>query len=422
MSRNRNKSKNKPAKPNPLAEIKPDYAEFYRRTFPSQRHLVESVLEIGFNMESLQALSKLFPNALIHTLDMFEGKSVTKQDVENAGFFVYAMDEKVGGAKGLSLASISSKFDIIIDRSVVYGASELMVFNQLYTNNVRDHGLYYIERLNDGPLNDQQGQENLLIATVKALFDADRTFSNKYLNQESIDNLINITEWCDTDPTEKIAVFKKRKTEQKREKRPEFQQAPVNATAPAAVFPNLAPAQKQATLQKPNPSVKNEYPEPEIEAELVLPKILTAQLFEKTPTVIQNPTKYGQVKKNIFASFFGKVHEAPALYEMYGLNSDYFFADIAQGSDRYNLEMARSIFTFCNNDRRILDALLNETIPVILATNYINVEFWANSQYPCMIICHPNEIQLELGKVYRNSDLKAQYIINGRKLLKKFAV
>ena len=436
MTKQKNKSKNKPAqsakianqvnstkqvtqakpvKDNQLAQIKPDYAEFYRRTLPSQKHHVYAVLEIGFNMDSLKSMAALFPNALIHTLDMFAGKEVTKEDVENAGFFVYAMDEKVDGQKGLSLAAISTKFDIIIDRGVVYNASELMVFNQLYTNNMNENGCYYIEAL------DTPGKDNLCMSAAKAIFDADRSFSNKCLTKEVVSNLIDITEWCDMDPTEKIAVFKRRKDVEKHEKN---KNTPSNDMTSGSFqaksqIPVVAFQKKSTKSGESFNPITSEDLKSEIEAPLILPKTLTIQFFDKAPTVVQNPVKFGHIKKDIFASFFGKQSEAPAIYEMYGSNGDFFFADIARGSDRYYLEMARSFFTICHSDIRILDALLNDTIPVIINPGFVNIEFWDNNLYPCLIICRHSDIQFSTGNVYRNPALMNKYVVNGRKLLKK---
>jgi hypothetical protein len=375
---------------------KAEYIDFYQRTFPVS-HMVFSVLEIGFNLESLNALQNIFPNALINTLDMIDKLPMSKTDIEEKGFFVYAMGKKPDGKDGLSLMSISSKFDIIIDTGNVYPSiARQMVFNHLYLNNLNPHGLYYLESIDKISKNDKDPVDQCL-AFVKALFDFDRSFCNKNISKESISKLIDITEWCDMSKDDKIAGFRKQKEAEVKSKKP--------------TLPSTTKFASNALQNKQSADNRND-------KESDIPDI-NIQFFSKEPLAIERREVFGPVHKDILASFFGSAMESPEIYEMYGSNSDFYIADIDPSSDKFRLEIARSMFTLCVNDARIFDALLNKTIPVIITDHIIADKNSSIDAFPWKIVCTPSNASLIIGNVYRNSDGMSQYINNGQKILKK---
>ncbi|MDD4970794.1 MAG: hypothetical protein PHT07_15310 [Paludibacter sp.] len=405
--KNKKSNKRKPhhaSKVQVLANVKGNYSEFYKRTLPKRRHLVFAILEIGFNMESLKILEKLFPKALIHTLDFFDHKKdtfkISKKEIENQGFFVYDMETD---HKAKSLNTISSQFDIIIDHGTVFPTSRQMVFNLLYNKNTNPNGLYYLEDLKQEELPGSKPEDQCGYL-AKAVFNADRKFSNKYLNSEAVTKLIEDTEWCDLDPNEEIACFKKIKPIEKKVKVPASKAKPTDKQE----------TKNDAGQSQGQDQDQDQEQQKEQQKELAMPDKLKFKFFEEKESVVEKRESFGPLKKDIFVSFFGKVPEAPMLFELYSGNSDFFFADLVPESERYRMEMARSIFSLCVNDIRIFDALISGTIPVIPSSQIIN-SLYSN----CMIICSPEKIGLQIDLVYRDSEAMERLKRNGKLLLQK---
>jgi hypothetical protein len=77
------------------------------------------------------------------------------------------------------------------------------------------------------------------------------------------------------------------------------------------------------------------------------------------------------------------------------------------------------MFTLCVNDSRIFDALLNETIPVIITSDPKFDDDATVDAFPWNIICTPSKAQLLIGNLYRNAELMGKYVKNGQKILNK---
>jgi hypothetical protein len=385
--------KKKLSKIESFAKAKSEYIDFYQRTLLEPRCVI-NILEIGFNLESIKALQEVFPDALVHTLDFFGDNvsSIRAEEIESMGFFVYNIMGKNGHPRRFS--EISSQFDIIIDRGA-HPITRQFMFAHLFNENITPHGLYYMEDLDsigaltiDAITNKTEKYPNNESCKdiAKAVFDSDRTFSNKAINVDSINKIIDETEWCDMDRLEKIAVFKKLKH-----------------------VDNIRI--KKQTKKEPDTGVIDPV------KELSMPDTLEVQLIGNEPTILKKREKYGPVRKDILVSFFGKVTDAPEIYEVFGNNSDFYFNDLDSESELYRLEMARSIFTLCINDLRVFDALFNGTIPVIITNDISNTTDITPGTWK--IVSTAADAMSKIDRLYTNSELMAEYIKNGQKMIKK---
>jgi len=382
-----------------FAKAKAEYIDFYQRTLPEPRY-VNNILEIGFNLASLKALSEIYPNSLVHSLDFFGPSiSMTPEEIESLGFFVYNMNGKSG--KPRSFNEISSKFDIIIDTGT-HPLLRQMIFSHLFNDNLIPNGMFYMEDLNSEKglsINAKTGNTESPSITgedckslARAIFDADRLFSNKFLSVSTINKIIDLSQWSDMSKQEDIAGFKKIKVQEKK----------INQD------PGVLP-QKPVQIKKALPPA------------FVLPETLNIKFFGENVVTMPVPEKYGPLKKDILISFFGRIHELPEVFGIYNSNPDFYFADLDWKSERYRLEMSRSLFSLCTNDRAILCALIHDTIPIIISNDDIHPDFYDHLNYPAMLICHADELQSRIGLIYTNFAQVNTMVANGKLLLRKIA-
>lgn len=118
------------------------YMDHYAKHLPINP---ERVLEIGCEMgESLRMWRVLWPNAEIHTIDLFQNPLfASERDIKKEGFITHQGDQFYKK----TYDSLSGKFDVIIEDGSHRADHQLFTFETLFERFVKPEGLYVVEDL-----------------------------------------------------------------------------------------------------------------------------------------------------------------------------------------------------------------------------------------------------------------------------------
>jgi methyltransferase family protein len=120
------------------------YMPYYTQHLP--RKGVQRMLEIGcFKGASLRMWRELYPEAEIHTIDLFADpvNQVSVEQMRSEGFICHQGDQ----SDRHLLKRIDSKFDLIIDDGSHNSDHQQISFMKLFSRNLTEGGLYVVEDL-----------------------------------------------------------------------------------------------------------------------------------------------------------------------------------------------------------------------------------------------------------------------------------
>lgn len=113
-----------------------------------QRHLpktAERILEVGCEHgESLRMWRELYPNAEIHTIDLFQNPLFAQErEIAGQGFITHRGDQFYKK----TYTNLTGKFDFIIEDGSHNAHHQLFSFNAMFEEFVKPEGLYVMEDL-----------------------------------------------------------------------------------------------------------------------------------------------------------------------------------------------------------------------------------------------------------------------------------
>lgn len=117
------------------------YMPHYERHLPKT---AERILEVGCEHgESLRMWRELYPNAEIHTIDLFQNPLFAQErEISEQGFITHAGDQFYKK----TYRGLTGKFDFIIEDGSHRADHQLFTFNMLF-DFVESEGLYIVEDL-----------------------------------------------------------------------------------------------------------------------------------------------------------------------------------------------------------------------------------------------------------------------------------
>lgn len=119
-----------------------NYLKHYGKYLPSRVH---RLLEVGCEMgESLRMWKEIYPNAEIHTIDLFQNPNfASERDMKDEGFFTHRGDQFYRK----TYDSLEGKFDVIIEDGSHNANHQIFSFYMLFENHLKSEGLYVLEDL-----------------------------------------------------------------------------------------------------------------------------------------------------------------------------------------------------------------------------------------------------------------------------------
>lgn len=122
-------------------KLQHSYMPHYQKHLPKT---AERILEVGCEHgESLRMWRELYPNAEIHTIDLFQNPLFAQErEIADQGFITHRGDQFYKKTYG----SLTGKFDFIIEDGSHRADHQLFTFNMLF-DFVKSEGLYIVEDL-----------------------------------------------------------------------------------------------------------------------------------------------------------------------------------------------------------------------------------------------------------------------------------
>lgn len=116
------------------------YMPHYERHLPKT---AERILEVGCEHgESLRMWRELYPNAEIHTIDLFENPLFAQErEIKEEGFITHKGDQFYKR----TYETLDGKFDLIIEDGSHRADHQLFTFNMLFEKHLKSEGLYVAE-------------------------------------------------------------------------------------------------------------------------------------------------------------------------------------------------------------------------------------------------------------------------------------